>query len=168
MRVRRTKEGFVNYQKTPVPSELKRAPRNFPLDFYNAAWFNQLQPDQKRSTTNCQEVASLPNAAQYLMPVRHPDEKLGDRAFSGKYLNIFLQAYNMCDEEDGGFDDGEDKSDSDTSIDLEADSDGGDDDKDELDVYSDGDYGDLYEEDHAEGSKAACETSESEDSSFRS
>lgn len=91
-------------------------------------------------------MAFLPNAAQSLLPVRHPDEKLGDKVFIGKYHDILMEPYELSEGEDG-FDDNNEKSGSDTSIDLQAKSDGVEDDEEEdLDAYSEGNYGDLYED----------------------
>lgn len=133
--------------KQAIPSTFNKAPKNLPINFYNPKWFNGLQSGQKRLVANCEAVAFLPNAAQSLLPIRHPDEKIGDNAFNGKYLDILKEAYDMSDEEENGFDEGEEESDGDTSIDLEAESDGAEDEEEEdSDVYDEGDYGDLYED----------------------
>lgn len=140
-----TRRRVRKFPKQPVPSEFKRVPKNLPIDFYDPSWFNQLPPGQKRLIVNAQQVAFLPNAALSLNPVRHPDEKLGDNQFTGKYLDIFLEAYQLSDEEEGAFDE-ENDSGSDTSIDLEAASEGTDEEEEESDTYEEGEYGDLYDD----------------------
>lgn len=88
--------------------------------------------------------------------MRHPDETLEDKVFSGKYLDILKEPYELeIEEENTSFDNMSDKSDSDTSIDLEAASDGSEDE--ESDAYSEGNYGDLYNDrsDSSEGEEEA-------------
>lgn len=131
--------------KIPLPLDFKKAPKNLAIDFYDPSWFNQLQPAQKTLVANTEAVAFLLNAAQSLTPVRHPDEKLGDNVFIGKYLDILKEPYKLSDEEEE-FVENEKDSGSDTSIDLEAESDGAEDDESESDAYSEGDYGDLYKD----------------------
>lgn len=131
--------------KVLVLSEFKRPPKNLSIDYYDPSWFNQLLPDQKRSIANIDTVTFLPNAAQSLSAVLHPDEKLGDKVFAGKYCDILVEPYELSDEEED-FEDHDKDSGSDTSIDLEAESDGEDEDEDESDAYSEGNYGDLYED----------------------
>lgn len=140
-----TRRRICKLPKKPILSDLKKAPKNLAIDFYDPVWFNQLQMGQKRLVANTGAVAFLPNAAQSLAPVRHPDEKLGDKVFTGKYRDIICEPYELSDDEDA-FDDNEDESGSDTSIDLEAESDGAEDEDKESDAYSEGNYGDLYED----------------------
>lgn len=150
--------------KIPVPSEFKRAPKGLPINFYDPSWFNQVPFDQKRIIANSQQVAFLPNAALSLCPVRHPDEKLGDTQFTGKYRDILVEAYHLSDEEEGGFDE-EDGSDSDTSINLEAASNGTGE-SEESDMYDEGEYGDLYEDKPEEKGGEAADKSDSDSADY--
>ncbi|KAG0139000.1 hypothetical protein CROQUDRAFT_55381, partial [Cronartium quercuum f. sp. fusiforme G11] len=110
--------------KTPAVSEFSRAPKNLPIDFYDLNWFKELPPAQKRLMTDTENVAFLPDAAQSLLPTRHPDEKLGDAKFTAKYLDVFLEAYNLSDDEGeddfAGTDEDEDVSDASLNSDSEA------------------------------------------------
>lgn len=131
--------------KTPVKSEFTKAPKDLPLDFYKPLWFNKLLPGQKRVTANCSQVAFLPDASQSLKAKSHPDEKLGDNTFSGKYLEVLKQPYVISEDEEEAFEDGDDQSDSDTSIDLECPSEGSENEAEEPKCFEDGDYGALYD-----------------------
>ncbi|KAG0139089.1 hypothetical protein CROQUDRAFT_102216, partial [Cronartium quercuum f. sp. fusiforme G11] len=140
--------------RIPIPSTFKKAPKNLPVDFYDPEWFNQLAPGQKRLIADVKQVAFLPNAAQSLLPVHHPDEQLGDTLFAGKYLDVILEAYDLSEDDGGEFEgDGEEDFDnSDISIDLEKESEGSTSEE-ESDCFSEGDYGDLYDDEKEDTNK---------------
>ncbi|KAH9813764.1 hypothetical protein DFH28DRAFT_895778 [Melampsora americana] len=137
---------------TPIPSVFSKVPKNLPIDFYDPAFFNKLQPGQKRLIANSEEVCFLPNAAQSFLPVPHPDENLHDRKFTAKYLDSVLESYDLTDgsddEPEEEFSDGDDDADMDnpTSTNLQ----GEDNNNRDSDFYSEGEYGDLYDDDKDE------------------
>ncbi|EGG03570.1 uncharacterized protein MELLADRAFT_89943 [Melampsora larici-populina 98AG31] len=141
--------------KVPVPSAFSRAPRDLPIDFYKASWFNNLSSGQKRLIPNANQVAFLPDAAQSLFPSpqTHPDERLSDKAFNGKYLDVYLPAYELCEED-------KDAEDSDEgsvahSVDDHENVKMNEPDESDSDCYDEGDFGDLYDDtdDEAEQGK---------------
>ncbi|EGG03672.1 uncharacterized protein MELLADRAFT_90027 [Melampsora larici-populina 98AG31] len=129
----------------PVPSIFKKAPKNLPIDFYDPKWYHSLHPGQQRLVAKQDQVALLPDAAESLCPQRHPDEKLGDAAFNDKYLDILSIPYvpddDHEDEADYVGDDDVDLGDDEDLEDENMDSD------DESDFLSDGDFGNLYDDD---------------------
>ncbi|KAG0140879.1 hypothetical protein CROQUDRAFT_99491 [Cronartium quercuum f. sp. fusiforme G11] len=137
--------------KTPAVSEFSCAPKNLSIDFYNPNWFNELPPAQKQLMTDTENVAFLPDATQSLLPTRHPDKKLGDAKFTAKYLDVFLEAYNLSDDEGeddfAGTDEDEDVSD----VSLNSDSEAEEEDEEESEFYEEGEYGDLYDEAKEDG-----------------
>lgn len=135
--------------KVPIMSSFTKAPSNFPIDFYDPKWFNNLQAGQKRLVANERQVAFLPDANQSLLPVRHPDEKLGDRAFTAKYLDVLIEPYEIVTAKDeGGLEDNEESGESlgsqDTD-DMDEDKSGGAEESDS-DFFPEGETGDLYED----------------------
>lgn len=54
--------------KVPIYSTFTKAPTNFPIDFYDPTWFNELQAGQKRLAANKNQVAFLPDASKSLLP----------------------------------------------------------------------------------------------------
>ncbi|EGG01262.1 uncharacterized protein MELLADRAFT_92532 [Melampsora larici-populina 98AG31] len=132
--------------KVPVPSSFTRAPRDLPIDFYKANWFNKLPSGQKRLIPDATQVAFLPDASQSLFPSpqTHPDERLSDKLFTAKYLNVYLPSYELYDE-DQVDEESEEGSDVESVVDREnvkmnepEESDS--------EFYDEGDFGDLYED----------------------
>ncbi|KAG0150417.1 hypothetical protein CROQUDRAFT_87909 [Cronartium quercuum f. sp. fusiforme G11] len=140
--------------KTPVPSTFKSPPTQLPIDFYSPSWYNNLPPGQKEKWVDSAHVALLPDAAQSLKPIPHPDESLSGSKFSKKYYEQKIRVYQVlvvkefteehldktgnldcCDEV---LDDDEE------GIDLQQPSDGEDADDDEY--YAEGEFGDLYDQ----------------------
>ncbi|KAG0147850.1 hypothetical protein CROQUDRAFT_42195 [Cronartium quercuum f. sp. fusiforme G11] len=140
--------------KMPVPSTFKSPPTQLPIDFYSPSWYNNLPPGQKEKWVDSTHVALLPNAAQSLKPIPHPDESLSGSKFSKKYYEQKIRVYQVpvveelteehldktgdldcCDEV---LDDNEE------GIDLQQPSDGEDADEDEY--YAEGEFGDLYDQ----------------------
>lgn len=126
---------------------LHKAPTDFPLDFYDADWFNGLQPGQKRLVAKVDQVAFLPDASKSLLPVRHPDEKLGDRAFNSKYYDIISEPYDLdLGEEETMEDDDEESGESLGSRDTRYEDKSDDAEEEDSDYYAEGETGDLYDD----------------------
>ncbi|KAG0152479.1 hypothetical protein CROQUDRAFT_85578 [Cronartium quercuum f. sp. fusiforme G11] len=140
--------------KTPVPSTFKSPPTQLPIDFYSPSWYNNLPPGQKEKWVDSAHVALLPDAAQSLKPIPHPDESLSGSKFSKKYYEQKIRVYQVpvvkefteehldktgdLDCRDEVLDDNEE------GIDLQQPSDGEDVDDDEY--YAEGEFGDLYDQ----------------------
>ncbi|EGF99692.1 uncharacterized protein MELLADRAFT_112445 [Melampsora larici-populina 98AG31] len=129
--------------KEPIPTAFPRAPKELPIDFYKPSWFNKLSSGQKGLIPDATQVALLPDTSQSLFPFpqTHPDKSLSEKVFNTKYLNIYLQSYEMADQEDECQDSstaesGNDEANKKMNVDEESDS----------DVYDEGDFGDLYDD----------------------
>ncbi|KAG0139816.1 hypothetical protein CROQUDRAFT_101016 [Cronartium quercuum f. sp. fusiforme G11] len=111
----------------------------------------ELPPMQKQLIANAENVAFLPDASQSLLPTHHPDEQLGDAKFTTKYLDVFLEVYDLSDDEGKGFEDSDEKEDFDQSDEsLDSDVEGEEEDKEESEFYEEGEYGDLYDNEATE------------------
>ncbi|KAG0148177.1 hypothetical protein CROQUDRAFT_90508 [Cronartium quercuum f. sp. fusiforme G11] len=133
--------------KTPAVLEFKCAPKNLPIDFYNPNWFKELNPAQKQLIADAENVTFLPDASQSLLPTRHPDKQLGDAKFTAKYLDVFLEVYDLSDDKGEGFagtDENEDSGQSDESLDSDVEA--KENDEEESEFYEEGQYGDLYDD----------------------
>ncbi|KAG0147419.1 hypothetical protein CROQUDRAFT_91493 [Cronartium quercuum f. sp. fusiforme G11] len=138
--------------KTPVPSTFKSPPTQLPIDFYSPSWYNNLPPGQKKKWVNSTHVVLLPDAAQSLKLIPHPDESLSGSKFSKKYYEQKIRVYQVPVVEEltkehlgkTGDLDCHDKvlDDDEEGIDLQQPSDGEDVDEDEY--YAEGEFGDLY------------------------
>lgn len=152
--------------KVPIMSTFTKAPNDFPIDFYDPTWYNNLQAGQKRLVANENKVAFLPDASKSLLPVRHPDEKLGDRAFIAKYLDILREPYQIPTAEDEtGLQDDEESGESlgsRDSDDMDR-SDQDEDDSEDSDFYSEGETGDLYEDKDVVVGKGKGKSSDGDD-----
>lgn len=131
--------------KTPLPSLFTKAPKNLPIDFYDPEWFNDLTAGQKRLVADATRVAFLPNASDSMKPVQHPDEKLGDMAFDGKYLDILSEPYELTSDEEGGPDeeDGDEEEEEEDSISVDGEK--SESESEDSEFYSEGECGDLYD-----------------------
>ncbi|KAG0146042.1 hypothetical protein CROQUDRAFT_93228 [Cronartium quercuum f. sp. fusiforme G11] len=106
----------------------------------------ELSPTQKQLIADAKNMAFLPDASQSLLPTCHPDEQLGDAKFTTKYLDVFLEVYDLSDDKGEGFADSDEKEDSGQSDEnLDSDVEGEEDDEEELEFYEEGEYGDLYD-----------------------
>ncbi|KAG0149372.1 hypothetical protein CROQUDRAFT_89186 [Cronartium quercuum f. sp. fusiforme G11] len=140
-------EDIPELPKVPIISTFTKALNDFPINFYDPTWFNNLQPSQKCLVANENQVAFLPDASKLLLPVCHPDEKLGNRAFTAKYLNILREPYEIITAEDKvALQEDEQSSESLGSCDLNEMDNFEEDESSDSDFYSEGETGDLYED----------------------
>ncbi|KAG0144236.1 hypothetical protein CROQUDRAFT_47586 [Cronartium quercuum f. sp. fusiforme G11] len=80
---------------TPVPFTFKSPPTQLPIDFYSASWYNNLPPGQKEKWVNSAHVTLLPDAAQSLKLIPHPDKSLSGSKFSKKYYKQKIKVYQV-------------------------------------------------------------------------
>ena len=71
-----------------------------PLDYYDPAFFNSLQPGTRKKIAGPFPIVGLlPNASHSFghgpNGLPHPDEKLGQKAFNGKYREQVLMQYTV-------------------------------------------------------------------------
>ncbi|KAH9808331.1 hypothetical protein DFH28DRAFT_910343 [Melampsora americana] len=126
----------------PQPSIFTKVPVNQSIDFYNPLWFKSLNPGQRRLIPNSNKVTFLPDASQSLLPKPHPDELLSDKAFNAKYLDILSEPYRVDGDSDSEDESNTDSSEGSENLDTaEILTDGN-----ESEFYSEGDYGDLYDD----------------------
>ncbi|KAG0144478.1 hypothetical protein CROQUDRAFT_94953 [Cronartium quercuum f. sp. fusiforme G11] len=91
--------------------------------------------------------ADISDAAQSLLPTCHPNKQLGDMKFTAKYLNVFLEAYELSDnkgeEGSSGTDEDEDLSESNVSFNPASEAE---EEAEEESEFYKGEYGDLYDD----------------------
>lgn len=68
-----------------------------PIDYYDPAFFNQLQP-RTRNRIAVRKISLLPLVTESL--TWNSDERLGDRAFTKKYGAPVFSQYKMVDDAD--------------------------------------------------------------------
>ncbi|MBW0559535.1 hypothetical protein O181_099250 [Austropuccinia psidii MF-1] len=75
--------------------ELKKTPKNVPIDFYRPEWFNERDQSEKLMAADLSEVAFVP--AKELPPKgkQHPNERLGDLSFNYKYWDSTIKDYDI-------------------------------------------------------------------------
>lgn len=123
--------------REPQVSKSKAPPVQLPLDFYHPRWYNGLSAHDKEKYVKHTQVAFLPNAAESFIPPphTHPDEKLSGAKFNKKYYDQLKSPYQLNtpgEEEDdaegpvGRGDQGNHEEEMEDSIDLEAISEGSD------------------------------------------
>ncbi|EGG11304.1 uncharacterized protein MELLADRAFT_102169 [Melampsora larici-populina 98AG31] len=151
--------------KTPKMSTFTKPPKKFPIDFFNADWFNNsLLLAQKLQVADIHKVIFLPNPTLSLLGTPHPDKKLNDKKFTEKHWADATKDYcmdqliNQEEEENSDSDeDGDDESHDGDSIDLDE-TDGEDDGEEEDEDYEeeeeededdDDDVGNDFEEEGA-------------------
>ncbi|KAG0147213.1 hypothetical protein CROQUDRAFT_91657 [Cronartium quercuum f. sp. fusiforme G11] len=112
--------------KTPIMSSLACPPKNFPLDFFSPAYFNDIPASKKTIITNTQQVVFLPKPKLSFRPVSQEDEKLSDKKFTNKYWESATVDYDLSHEigrSDNSSEDSDDEGDKSycgESIDLEG------------------------------------------------
>ncbi|MBW0586342.1 hypothetical protein O181_126057, partial [Austropuccinia psidii MF-1] len=157
-------QGAVSRRRTrvlprvPIPSKNIAAPKGLPMDFYKLKWYKALNPMEKRTYPDQKNVAFLPNAEELLQAKRHPNKKCSDKQFNELYRDEVLKVFEISDEENFAVEGEEDKENND-SIDLEAPSEG--DDDEEEGFFVPGEY--QYEDDeYSSGEESSKEDNESE------
>ncbi|MBW0556913.1 hypothetical protein O181_096628 [Austropuccinia psidii MF-1] len=113
------------------------------MDYYSQRWYKKLSPHEKRIYPDRKNVAFLPDAEDSLQPKRHPDEKCTDKQFNEKYREEVAKLFELSDEEESA-DEEEADAEEGESINLEAPSEG-EEDNDEGEFYGPGEY--LYDDD---------------------
>ncbi|MBW0567515.1 hypothetical protein O181_107230 [Austropuccinia psidii MF-1] len=81
--------------KVPQISEFKTSPRELPISFYNAKWFNQLPPVERFSAADTSKVAFIPENQAPTNGTPHPDERLRDSEFTKKYWETLTTEYDL-------------------------------------------------------------------------
>lgn len=164
--------------REPQASKSKAPPVQLPLDFYHPRWYNGLSAHDKEKYVKHTQVAFLPNAAESFIPPphTHPDEKLSGAKFNKKYYDQLKSPYQLNtpgeEEEDdaegpvGRGDQGNHEEEMEDSIDLEAISEGSDEEDKAANskFFQNGDYGDLYDEEEEDEDWDAAKDEEEEDS----
>lgn len=110
--------------KHPVESALTRPLRNFPIDFFDPEWFNNLPDSKKTMVTDSQKVVFLPKGHLSFRPIVQKDEKMSDKKFVSKYWDQKIEPYNLdhevgVSEDESNQDDPDDSSYAGSNIDLE-------------------------------------------------
>ncbi|EGG06972.1 uncharacterized protein MELLADRAFT_86185 [Melampsora larici-populina 98AG31] len=113
-------------------------------------WHRSLPAGRRRRIGKRDRVTFLPDASRSLMKVPHPDELLSDSRFTAKYLDIIKDAYQFSDDEDHVDAESEDEEESEDEDAIDIDAPPEDDESSEF--YSDGEYGDLYDEEEVDDS----------------
>jgi hypothetical protein len=91
----------MNQQASPFSA----LPEGMLVDYYNPAFFNQLQP-RTRNRIAVRKISLLPTVTESL--TWNADERLSDRAFTKKYGTPIFSRYEMVDDVDIE-DDGDDQ-----------------------------------------------------------
>lgn len=168
--------------RVPQPSKSKAPPVQLPLDYYNPRWYNRMSATDKEKFVKHTQVAFLPDAAESFIPPpnTHPDEKLSSAKFNKKYYDQLRTPYHIhtpaddnstnTDRPVGRGDQSIHEEDMEDSIDLEAISEGSDeeDKRATSKFFESGEFGDIYddeEEDQDWNNQNESEEEDSEDSS---
>lgn len=105
------------FPENPVHTAFPLLPFNtVPLDYYDPAFFNSLQPGTRKKIAGPFPIVGLlPNASHSFghrpNGLPHPDEKLGQKAFNAKYREQVLMQYRLDDLDDIDFVDSEEEDD---------------------------------------------------------
>ncbi|MBW0529363.1 hypothetical protein O181_069078 [Austropuccinia psidii MF-1] len=133
------------HPKVPIESK-SPPPKRPPINFYSSKWVKKLSRVKQCAILDASNVAFLPIPEDLLASKPNPDERLSDKAFNNKFLQMVLSEYKIkedttvVEEADSG-------SESEgNSIDLEAASLGEDDESDGL--FEPGEY--HYDDDETE------------------